>query len=152
MIPLDMKDLPILGDPQPQGSGVDTPFWAALNAGELRVQRCVACRTWTWPPQFRCGECGSWDLAWEAAPPRGVVHSWTRNFQAFSPEWSALTPYVSLMVEVPEAGDSRFMGLLIGDEGALRIGATVEGVIQPPGPDGQAVLRWKLVDQSPGEH
>ena len=151
MIPLDMKDLPILGDPQPQQSGVDTPFWAGLNAGELRIERCAACRTWTWPPQFRCGHCGSWDFTWDTVKPAGIVHSWTRNFQAFSPEWSALTPYVSVMVEVGEAGDSRFMGLLIGEEGQLQIGAAVEGVIQAASDGGQAVLRWKLVDQTAGD-
>ena len=152
MIPLDMKTLPILGEPQPQADGIDIPFWEALNAGHFKMQRCGDCAEWIWSPQWRCGDCGSWNVIWEETPAVGIVHSWTRNYQAFLPEWADLIPYVTLMVELPHAGSYRLMGLLIGSEEKLQIGAEVVGVIQPGKPPyDQAVMRWKLADQGTGE-
>lgn len=141
-----LEDLPVIGAISPRRDGLDAPFWAALNAGEFRMQRCCACRAWWWAPVWRCGDCGSFDLEWEETEARGVVYSWMRTHQAFSPEMAAIVPYVNVIVSLPEAGDRRLIGLLVGPEDGLAIGAAVTGVIQPASPrtSHQAVLRWRL--------
>ncbi|SHH05057.1 Uncharacterized OB-fold protein, contains Zn-ribbon domain [Jatrophihabitans endophyticus] len=113
---------------------VDFPFWDGLGRGELRVQRCVACRAWRWPADWRCPECGSYDLGWEVVEATGTVYSWTRTRQAFVPAFADLVPYVNVLVELPQAGGARLLGLLVGnaDERDVRIGASVIGHVAAP--------------------
>jgi uncharacterized protein len=145
MVPLDMHDVPIIGGPAPLPSGIDESFWAGLQGGELRVQRCAGCQKWTWPPQWRCGTCGSWEFGWEGVEPAGLIFSWTRVHRAWAPEMGPFLPYVSLLVELPHAGDVRLMGMLVGSEEGLRIGARVTGVIQSPKATGEyPIMRWML--------
>lgn len=125
------------------GDAIDQPFWDGLAAGELRVQRCAACDRWTWPPQWRCGRCGSWHMSWQAVPMEGVVHSraWVRH--PFTPEMAGRTPFANLLVELPEAGGARLLGVLTGPSDGLAIGTAVAGEIAQDD-DGQPVLRWKI--------
>ena len=141
-----LEDAPTVGKIGPRPDGVDAPFWEGLAAGELRMQRCSSCQNWMWPPGWRCSRCGGWELAWEAVPPEGVIYSWTRTWHAFAPELKDVLPYVSLLVELPHAGNRRLLGILVDDEAGLEIGAKVTGLIQPASAknSGQAVLRWRL--------
>jgi uncharacterized OB-fold protein len=143
---MELNDAPVIGSIGPMHDGVDTEFWSALNRGKLKIQRCRSCQTWIWGAAWRCGHCGSWDIGWESVAPRGRVYSWIRTYQPFAPEIAPVVPFVTLLVELPQAGDRRVLGMLVGDETALAIGAQVEGVIQPPSEktSGQPVLRWRL--------
>ncbi|QEN12943.1 Zn-ribbon domain-containing OB-fold protein [Mycolicibacterium sp. ELW1] len=142
-----LDELPTLGSIGPRADGIDIPFWEGLRVGELRMQRCTDCAAWWWFPVWRCGDCGSWTLHWQATPVRGVVRSWIRTHHAFAPEMAGLVPYINVLVELPDAGNRRLLGLLIGDDEELAIDAEVEGVIQKPSEltNNEAVLRWKLV-------
>lgn len=126
--------------------GLDAPYWAGLAEGKLTIQRCSRCRAWIWAPQWRCSHCGSWDLEWEAVEPSGTVFSWTRTWHPFSPELKAVTPYVVILGELPQAGAARLMGTLAGPEDALRIGARITGEIQAASEatSGVPILRWRL--------
>ena len=143
---LAIDDVPVIGRIGPRRDGVDTPFWEGLEAGEVRMQRCDKCQTWWWSPVWRCAECGSWDLHWEAIAPTGRIFSWVRTYQAFLPAMASVVPYVTALVELPQAGNRRLMGIIVGDEEGLEIGSPVEGVIQKASEltSGQAILRWKL--------
>jgi uncharacterized OB-fold protein len=143
---LTLEEAPTIGRIGPRRDGVDGPFWDGLAAGELTLQQCPGCGTWWWSPVWRCGECGSWDLDWKVVPPRGRIFSWIRTFQPFAPEMAQVVPYVTLLVELPDAGLRRLAGLLVGPEDGLEIGSAVEGVIQQPSTltNQHAVLRWKL--------
>jgi uncharacterized OB-fold protein len=114
------------------------------------MQRCSKCRTWWWSPVWRCGECGSWDLDWEETPAEGRVFSWIRTFQDFSPDMHSAVPYVTVFVELPEAGNRRVFGLLVGSELGLEINAPVVGVLQPASAvtHGQAIMRWRLANNT----
>jgi uncharacterized OB-fold protein len=130
------------------GIGADDPYWEYLEAGEFRLPRCAGCRAWMWPAHWRCGACGSWDLAWVAVPPTGTVYSWTRTWYAFdrTKERAEDVPYVVLLVEVADAGGARVMGVLAGEDDGVKIGAPVTGTIDPPSPKskGYPALRWWL--------
>lgn len=141
-----LEDAPAVGRPGRDLAGLDGPYWDGLAQGELRLQCCAECRSWIWSPQPRCGTCGAWDPPWQATPMCGEVYSWTRSHHAFAPEVAAFVPYVTLLVALPEAGGRRLMGLLVGPEEGLRIGAPVEGVIQAASPltRDTPLLRWKL--------
>ena len=100
--------------PVPEADGLSQPYWEAARRGELRVQRCRRCRAWQWGPEWICHRCHGFRLGWEEVAPRGQVHSWIR---VWHPTHSALrgkTPYVVVLVELPEAGGIRMVGNLRG--------------------------------------
>lgn len=140
---MEAADTPLFGEAGPDRGGLDTAFWQGLQRDELRVQRCAACGKWTWPPQWRCGICGSWELHWPAVVPEGRVFSWVRTWHAFRPELCDHVPFVTLLVELPGAGDCRLFGMLVGPGDGLRIGAPATGLIQHV-EGGAAIMRWRL--------
>lgn len=130
------------------GIGADGPYWDALEEGAFRISRCGGCREWLWPAHFRCGQCGSWDIDWEDVEPTGTIYTWTRNHLVSDvlKERRGDLPYVTLLVELPQAGGARIPGVLVGDESGLRIGAPVRGEIRPPEERsrGYATMVWRI--------
>lgn len=130
------------------GIGADEEFWLALERGEFVISRCSGCRRWMWPAHFRCGHCGSWDIAWEPVEATGTVYTWTRNHAVSDvlKERRGDLPYVSMLIELPQAGAIRIPGVLFGDEGGLRIGAPLRGIIRPAEDRsrGYATMSWEL--------
>ena len=130
------------------GIGADGPYWDALEAGRFVISRCAGCSKWMWPAHFRCGACGSWDLVWEAVEPQGTVYTWTLNHAVSDAvkERRADTPYVTLLVELPQAARVRVAGVLTGDRCGLHIGAQVRGIIRPADARsrGYTTMVWEL--------
>jgi uncharacterized OB-fold protein len=126
----------------------DDEYWRGLEDGVFQLPRCSGCKGWTWPAHFRCGQCGSWDFEWVALEPKGRIFTYTRSRYAFDRvlERKDDVPYVTIVAEIPEAGDVRVMGVLKGDEAGLKIGAPVKGVIEPPSPKTKNYpsIRWVI--------
>ena len=78
--------------------GAEADYWDSLLAGELRLQRCAACKAWHWPAVFRCAGCGSWDHVWEQVGLTGKVYSWTRSWHPFGGLEAIEKPWYNLMV------------------------------------------------------
>src|ERR1051325_9231870 len=131
--------------PVPQADGLDVPYWEGAQRGELRVQRCRACRAWQWGPEWICHACLSFDLGWETIEGRGVIYSLERSWHPVHPalkdagcSWHPVHPalkdagpYVVVLVELPHAGNIRMIGNLLGDPRQdVVIGATVEAVFE----------------------
>ena len=130
------------------GIAADAEYWRGLEDGEFRISRCNGCDRWTWPAHYRCGICGSWDFRWEAVEPVGTVFSWTKTWMSFETvkERAGDLPYVTILAEIPHAGNVRVLGVLKGTEEGLRIGAPVRGTIDPPSETSKwhAAIRWSL--------
>jgi uncharacterized protein len=140
-----LEDAPVIGEIEPMPDGLDLPYWDGLAAGELRIQRCRPCGRWIWGPQWMCPSCYSFELSWSAVALTGLVYSWIRTWHPFAPELAAHLPYTSVLVELPQAGGVRLLGLLVdGDGSEPAIGDPLEGRIQPASEltTGLAVLRW----------
>ncbi|MFW2829187.1 Zn-ribbon domain-containing OB-fold protein [Sphingomonas sp. ID0503] len=114
----------------------DDEYWRGLEDGKFQLSRCSDCKTWTWPAHFRCGHCGCWEMEWVEMEPKGKIFTYTRSRYAFDRvlERKDDVPYVSVVAEIPEAGNIRVMGVLAGPEEGLAIGAPVRGRILPPSP------------------
>jgi uncharacterized OB-fold protein len=127
-------------------TGADGPYWRALSEGRIELPRCAGCGRWQWPAVFRCGECGSWDQQWHAVEASGTVFSWTRTWHAFDGSEKIGVPFVSLIVELPQCGGRRLLGLLEGDAEGLRIGAKVRARVAETEIWGDRIpaLRWTL--------
>ena len=135
-----------MGELKPSMLGrIDTPYWQGLAEGELRFPQCAGCNAWTWPVQLRCRACGRRDLTWRAVAPEGRVYSWTRTHLPFIPALARLLPY-TVLVELPQAGGIRILGMFTGDEAQLRIGAALTGQLANPSEEtmGLHVMRWDL--------
>ena len=63
---------------------------------------------------------------------RGRIYSWTRIWHPVHPALRDVGPYIVVVVELPQAGEVRMLGNLLGDPRQLvRIGAPVEAVFEP---------------------
>ena len=139
--------------PASDGDGLQAPFWAGLEHEELLIQRCRRCRTWVFAPEWICHQCHSFDLDWMAVEPTGVIYSWTRVWHPIMPALAERIPYLAVVVELPQAGNVRLIGSLLGDPAKpVKIGARVRGVFErhaaaPGDPTRKAftLLQWMAV-------
>jgi uncharacterized OB-fold protein len=131
--------------PAPDADGLQAPYWNGLTREELLIQRCNNCKTWIFAPEWICHHCHSFDLGWEAVEPTGRIYSWTRVWRAPIPTFPS--PYIAVVVELPQAGGVRLIGNLLGEaEAKVEIGANVTGVFEHhlarEGKPGFSLLQW----------
>jgi uncharacterized OB-fold protein len=139
---------PGLPRPVAQPDGLDAPYWDGVTRGELRVQRCRACRAWQWGPEWICHACLSFDLGWETVAGQGTIYSWERVWHPVHPALEDAGPYVVVLVELPHAGNVRMIGNLLGDPTqAVTVGAAVEAVFEPhhaaDGAPTHTLVQWR---------
>jgi uncharacterized OB-fold protein len=123
------KGMPI---PVPQGDGLDKTYWEATRRGELMIQKCGDCSTWQWGPEWVCHNCCSFNMTWEQIEPSGRVYSWERPWHPVHPALKEQGPYLVVLIELPQAGNVRMIGNLLGDSHQkVVIGSKVEAVFEP---------------------
>lgn len=93
-----MTDLAVAVKPDPDSE----PFFAGLEQGELRLQRCEGCRRFQFPPRPFCARCGGTSLGWERVTGEGSVYSLTVCYRAGTPEMSERVPFVVGLVDLVE--------------------------------------------------
>lgn len=159
--------MPISG--QYLGMALSIPDLDADNAtyfrfcaqGELRLQRCTACRLVRCPPGSSCPWCMGNSFDWITMSGRGTVYSYTEVRHAIQPAFRAHLPYLALLVELDEQRCQptehealRLIGNLALPDGTLAppgvvrtagIGSRVRAVFAPAGPD-IAIPLWTLDD------
>ena len=112
--------------PNPDNAG----FWDACRRGELRLQRCIDCRTWRHHPRPMCPQCGSTEYEWALASGRGVVHTFTIVHRPTLPAFDADVPYNVIAVRLDE-GVFMVSNLVDCPLDQIRIGLPVEVVFAP---------------------
>lgn len=114
----------------PQGEGIPilrtSPltqhFWAGVDEGELRYQRCRACQTAIFNPAHVCRSCTSSDLGWEVSAGLGSVYSYTVCYRPMTPDFT--TPYAPVLVDLDE-GYQMLSDLVGCDVADLQVGLRV---------------------------
>ncbi|OAI44403.1 DNA-binding protein [bacterium SCGC AG-212-C10] len=137
-----------LPKPAPAGDGLGAEYWAGTLKHELWVQRCNACSAFQWGPEWICNECHSFDVGYAQVPNRGRIYSWERSWYPVHPALREGVPYVVVLVEIPEAGNVRMVGNLLGDaEQEVVIGSEVEAVFEDHADDQQpfTLVHWKAL-------
>ena len=118
--------------PVPENDGLDKPYWEGTRQGVLKVQRCKACKTWQWGPEWICHKCLSFDLDWVDVQGKGRIYSWERSWHPVHPALKGHGAYIAVLVELPAAGNVRMLGNLLGDpQQTVAIGSEVEAVFEP---------------------
>ena len=132
-----------LPSPRAQRTGLDTEFWAATKRHELVVQRCNACKAFQWGPEFLCHSCRSFNMGWHKVSGRGRLFSWVRCWNPVHPALKEACPYIVAVIELPEAGNVRMVGNLLGDPMQNPpFDVAVEAVFEDH-PDA-TLVQWKL--------
>ena len=126
--------------------GLDTEYWEAAKRHELVVQRCNACQGFQWGPEWLCYQCHSFDLGWHKVSGRGTIYSWERIWHPVHPALKEACPYLVVLVELPDAGNVRMVGNLLGSgEQQVNIGGEVEAVFEDHEDDGVTLVQWRVV-------
>ena len=122
------------GWPRP-GTGPDglaEPYWQGTREGKLRIQKCKGCGSWQWGPEWICHRCHSFDLDWVEIQGKGRIYSYEKPHHPVHPALNGRGAYIVVLVELPEYGNVRMVGSLLGDAAQeVRIGAAVEAVFEP---------------------
>ena len=120
------------------------PFFEGCRTGELRIPRCTSCGAWNWYPPIHCRACGGAELRWTRVSGRGRLFTWTIVHRAFQPEFDALVPYTTALVELEEDPSLRLAALLDDvPREALRVGLPLE-VVFVSAPGGLTLPRFRL--------
>jgi uncharacterized OB-fold protein len=136
------------GLPIPAASpdGLDKEYWEATARHELLVQRCNACQAFQWGPEWLCNRCHSFDMGWHRVSGRGRIYSWERVWHPVHPALKDACPYMVVLVELPDAGNVRMVGNLLGNaEDPVVIGTEVEAVFEDHPEAGVALVQWRRV-------
>jgi uncharacterized protein len=121
-----------LPTPSSAPDGLSEPYWQGTREGKLRIQKCRGCGSWQWGPEWICHRCHSFDLAWEEIQGRGRIYSYQKPHHPVHPALNGRGPYIAVLVELPDYGNVRMVGNLLGDASqAVTIGAPVEAVFEP---------------------
>ncbi|HYB89801.1 MAG TPA: Zn-ribbon domain-containing OB-fold protein [Candidatus Binataceae bacterium] len=103
-------------------------FWEGAKAGELRLQRCDACRYVYFPPRPFCPKCASRKVSVFKASGRAKLHSYVINHRPL-PGFTA--PHSIAVVELAEG--PRMMTNIVGcpqTPEALQLDMPVEVVFE----------------------
>ena len=121
------------GLPKPVAApdGLDAPYWEAVAEERLVLQRCNACGTWQWGPEWTCHNCHSLDLAFEEVPQTARIYSYERVWHPVHPALNEQGPYIIVLVEFLEHDGARMVGNLLGDPRQdVAIGAEVRAAFE----------------------
>ncbi len=133
-----------LPSPSAAPDGLSQPYWDGTRQEKLRIQKCRGCGAWQWGPEWVCHRCHSFDLGWEDIAGRGRIYSYERPVHPVHPALQGHGPYIAVLVELPEYGDVRMVGNLLGDpRQEVRIGAAVEAVFEHH--EGFTLVQWRVV-------
>ena len=88
--------------PVPERTEVATPFWEALDRGDLLFQRCSECANAWLPARTECPRCLGADWGWERASGGGRLVSWVVYHRSYHPAFDDRLPYNVAIVELEE--------------------------------------------------
>jgi uncharacterized OB-fold protein len=132
--------------PAPSPDGLDAAFWEATRRHELVVQRCNSCGGFQFGPEWICHACRSFDLGWHRVSGRGRIYSWERVWHPVHPALTQACPYMVVLVELPDAGNVRMIGNLLGDPSQeVEIGGEVEAVFEDH-EEGCTLVQWQVAN------
>ncbi|KUL41494.1 hypothetical protein ADL15_04380 [Actinoplanes awajinensis subsp. mycoplanecinus] len=134
---------PVRADPIRPVTGPDSAFfWAGVEAGELRIQRCGKCGALRHPPGPGCPACGAFTPEYLVAAGTGTVHSYVVHHHPPLP--GRRSPVTVALVDLDEG--VRMVGELRGTRPAIgdRVQVTFADGLPVWRPAGVELPRWDL--------
>lgn len=87
--------------PLPHPTEISAPYWAGLQAHEVRLQQCDQGH-WLFFPRTHCPTCGSRQLAWRKVSGAGEVYTYTVARVPTLPEFTDEMPQLLAVVALDE--------------------------------------------------
>lgn len=113
------------GKPVPSLTPENAPFYQGLREHAMRLQRCVQCSAFRYPPSDRCSHCLSNASTWHHMSGLATVYSWTVLHHVYHPAFASDVPYNIAVVQLEEG--PRLITNIIGCQNAdIYIGMPVE--------------------------
>jgi uncharacterized OB-fold protein len=89
--------------PKVQPDDLDLAFYQAVAAaGQLCLQHCSDCGTWTHPARYYCPTCSSENLGFEPVSGEATIHSFTISHFSVEPAWKDRVPYAVIVAETAQ--------------------------------------------------
>ena len=84
-------------------------------------------------------------MTWQPVQPAGTIYSWERSHHPVHPALKGHGAYIAILVELPQAGNVRMLGNLLGDATQdVVIGAPVVGQYEHhAGESPYTLLQWR---------
>ena len=134
-----------LSRPRPIMGVYERPFWNAVQARELRLQRCGGCGHVWYPPGPVCPQCLSEDWSFSRMCGRGRVVAWTVFHRQYFPELPV--PYLVASIALEEG--PLMIGNVLGlapDAARLDLPVAVD-FERASGKDGEwLIVPWRPVE------
>jgi uncharacterized OB-fold protein len=130
-----------IAKPRPHATPTSKPFWDALRAERVDLQRCDDCGTWVHYPRVRCSNCLSAALSWHTVDGVGVVYSFSIARQATAAPFADEVPQIITIVELPQGVRLSTTLVDVAPE-QVRVGLAVTPVFDH-GDDGMTLLRYR---------
>jgi uncharacterized OB-fold protein len=118
--------------PQPLPDDLSAEFWDNIEAGSLKIQRCLRCRRWQHPFAAYCMACTSMEVGFEPVSGFGRVYSYSiTNSGARHPYFVAQVPYGVVLVELLEQpGLLVYANVGVDECALLEVGSKMEVVFE----------------------
>jgi uncharacterized OB-fold protein len=103
------------------------PFWEAAAQHRLVCPRCGNCGTFRMPPSPFCPRCRAQEVDWHQVSGHGTVFTYTIVTHPVMPVLRECVPYAVAVVTLPDAGNVRLLGNVVGmDSGDLVVNLPVK--------------------------
>ena len=114
--------------------GEEKVYFDHLREHELIFQRCTGCSHAVFPLRTVCPQCQSESLNFERSAGQGTVYSFTTQYRASHPFFTAEVPITLVLVDLDE-GVRVFANLIESVPDDARIGMRVEAVFDDVEPE-----------------
>jgi uncharacterized OB-fold protein len=98
--------------PIPTPSEDSRPYWEATKNHQLKLQQCLVCGAFRFPPGEVCPECTSEAYEWKPVSGKAKVFSFVVYHRAYHPGFKEELPYVVAVIELDEG--PRMLSNVIG--------------------------------------
>lgn len=109
--------------PAPVTDVESAPWWEALRAHRIVLQRCTACHRLRFPRMPGCPYCGALGHSEEEVSGHGRVYAMVRVHRALTPAVVAEVPYTVATVQLDDG--PRLVARVAGDAESLHIDSQV---------------------------
>ncbi|HVV79797.1 MAG TPA: OB-fold domain-containing protein [Pseudolabrys sp.] len=128
---------------KPRVGVYEKPFWAYVQKDELRLQKCISCGRFRYPPAAVCAECLSDQYEWTKVNGRARVVSWA----IFHRKYLDLpVPYIVVSVALEE-GPMLIGNMDVEHASSLRVDLPVE--VRFEDAEGEDGAPWRIFQWTP---
>ena len=127
--------------PLPHITPKTRPFWDALKAHRVDIQRCDDCQHWIFFPRLHCPRCFSHSLTWRTVSGEGELLTYTLSRVPTLPELADEMPQKLAVIRLDEGPhlNTTLVGL---EEDEIIVGMRVSPVFDDIVPGGTTLLRY----------